>query len=334
MAGAILAAISAKGGDGRTLTAKLGIPPSGIEPGFWPLAKFTALLECAAAEKHDPLFGWALGKSFHLDGLGPIATLMLTCDSGAEAFFKFTRYIPAFQNNTRYGFAISGDTARLSYLITDPTVKLRRQDALFTIAVEQSLIAARLGADVRPTRIDFQHLPEYEAGDYSSFFDCEVCFGRKENAIYLPASYLKAAGQHADRSLSAKIEAELANSLRGREQSLDFSLAIEAWMSSALSAGMNIDVEDAASDFGMSLRSFQRKLSESGINYLDLRNKVRCQIALCLLETTSTPITSIALYLGYSETSAFSRYFKNAVGMSPSQFRLACPGSGEHSLNN
>jgi AraC-like DNA-binding protein len=76
-----------------------------------------------------------------------------------------------------------------------------------------------------------------------------------------------------------------------------------------------------AGDFGMSIRSFQRKLADHGINYLDIRNRVRSHIAKCMLVETSIPVTSIALQLGYSETSAFSRGFKTQVGETPAEFR-------------
>ena len=211
----------------------------------------------------------------------------------------------------------------MSYLITDPTVKLRRQDAQFTLVLELSILAELLGAEVRPTCVDFQHLPDADdVGEYRAYFNCEVRFGRKENAIYLPANSLSETGRHADARLSAKLEADLVNSIQARARYLDFSIALEAWMTSALSASMSIDAENAASDFGMSSRSFQRKLSEHNINYLELRNKVRTQIAKCLLGTTSMAITSIAIYLGYSETSAFSRHFRNTTGLSPSEFRF------------
>ncbi|MDR3468632.1 MAG: AraC family transcriptional regulator ligand-binding domain-containing protein [Xanthobacteraceae bacterium] len=327
VAEAILSTISSKGGDAGAILAKLCIPPSANDLGVWPLAKFTALLEAAAAEKRDVLFGLTLGKSFQLQGLGPITTLMLSSVTGADAFTKFTEYFPAFQNNTKYGFSISDHTARLSYSITDPTVKLRRQDAHFTIALERSILTEFLGSEIQPTRIDFQHQPDSSAdvGEYRAHFNCDVRFGCLENAIYLPAKVLNAAGRHADPHLSAKVEADLVEKIRSKEKLINFSLSIEAWMASALSAGMGIDLEDAASDFGMSLRSFQRKLSADDINFLELRNKVRVQIAKSLLGATALPITSIALYLGYSETSAFCRHFKNKTGHSPSHFRIAGP---------
>lgn len=321
---ALLSTIALKGGNADVLAARFGLPSREDEAEDWPLAKFTAILEAAAMEKGDPLFGLTLGRAFRLSGLGPIAALMLASPTGADAFAKFTRYFPAFQNNTTYGFSTSNDVARLSYLITDPTVKMRQQDALFTMALEHSILTEVLGMDVRPACIDFQHLPEKDAdiGGYRNFFNCDVRFGRKENAIYFPTSSLSEAGRYADPQSSAKLEADLVDAIRVKERQLNLSTSIEAWMTSALSAGTSIDVENAASDFGMSLRSFQRKLSESEINYLELRNNVRCQIARCLLRMTRMPITSIALYLGYSETSAFCRHFKRMCGISPSHFRL------------
>lgn len=321
LADALLSTISSKGIDADALAARFAVSPA-KEVRVWPLARFTAVLEAAASEKRDQLFGLRLGKSFQLEALGPITSLMLASPTGADAFAKFTQYFPAVQNNTHYGFSISDDTARLSYLITDPAVKLRRQDAQFTLVLELSILAELLGAEARPTCVDFQHLPDADTdeAEYRAYFNCEVRFGQRENAICLPARYVKEVGRHADPHSSAKIEADLARLIRGSQRYLDLSTSIEAWMTSALSAGMSIDIDNAASDFGMSLRSFQRRLLENDVNFLDLRNKVRSQIAKGLL-ATSMPITLIALYLGYSETSAFSRHFKNVTGLSPSQFR-------------
>ena len=64
-----------------------------------------------------------------------------------------------------------------------------------------------------------------------------------------------------------------------------------------------------------------RRLADHGINYFEIRNRVRSHIAKCMLVETSIPVTSIALQLGYSETSAFSRGFKIQVGETPAEFR-------------
>ena len=104
LANTLLSTISSKGLDAEALAARFVVQSSTSETGVWPLAKFTAVLEAAASEKRDPLFGLRLGKSFQLNGLGPITSLMLTSSTGADAFAKFTQYFPAVQNNTQYGF--------------------------------------------------------------------------------------------------------------------------------------------------------------------------------------------------------------------------------------
>jgi AraC-like DNA-binding protein len=102
---------------------------------------------------------------------------------------------------------------------------------------------------------------------------------------------------------------------------LDLVRGIEAWIAASLCRSAATDIEVVAGDFGMSIRSFQRKLADHGIHYLDIRNRVRSHIAKCMLVETSIPVTSIALQLGYSETSAFSRGFKIQVGETPAEFR-------------
>jgi len=101
----------------------------------------------------------------------------------------------------------------------------------------------------------------------------------------------------------------------------DLVRGIEAWIAGSLCRSAATDIEVAAGDFGMSTRSFQRKLADHGVNYLYIRNRVRSHIAKCMLAETSIPVTSIALQLGYSETSAFSRGFKIQVGETPAEFR-------------
>jgi AraC-like DNA-binding protein len=322
LANAIVSTISVRGGNIDLLLARLGISAE-EEQQDWSLAKFTAVLEAAALEKRDPLFGLALGKSFKLGGLGPIATLMRASSCGAEAFSNYTKYVPAFQTNTNFGFMISGDVARLSYLITDRTITRRRQDAEFSIALQLSILSQLLEAEVLPTRIDFQHRRDDSAkySEYRAALNCDVAFGRRENAIYLPARYLTKTSPNADTLISTKIEAEIEASISVSAFHIELSSSIEGWMSSAISGGQSIEIDNAASAFGMSLRSFQRKLRENEINYRELRNNILSKIGKCLLNSTSMSVTSIALYLGYSETSSFSRYFKHINGLSPLQFR-------------
>jgi len=323
-ANAMLSMIAGRGDDADDLSARVGIVRSSLcgASNVVPLAKFTSMLETAAMDRGSDLFGVELGKAFQAESLGPIASLFTTSATVGEALRKFTRYFPTIQSNTKITISIDGDVARMSYAIDDPTVKFRLQDAHFSVAFEYSLLSKLLGSRSSITAIDFQHAYR-DAYGYKAYFDCPVRLGQRDNAIYFLARSLDAPIYQANEAASLRLERELADAMRITQTQLDLVAGIEAWMAAAISRSASIDIEDAASDFGISLRSFQRKLADYNINYLEIRNRVRTQIASCMLSETRLPVTTIGIYLGYSETSAFSRGFKKMTGRTPAEFRTA-----------
>jgi AraC-like DNA-binding protein len=70
----------------------------------------------------------------------------------------------------------------------------------------------------------------------------------------------------------------------------------------------------------MTSRHLNRKLSNECINFKELRNKIRRQLAETWLREHVYPV-EIALRLGLSSTSSFSRAFKKWTGKSLAQFR-------------
>jgi AraC-like DNA-binding protein len=320
---AVVATIANKGESLDAVMASVGIERSSLrnESGFLALATFTSLLEVVAANRGNATYGLELGRAFRPEGLGPHAVLFMTAPTIGDALQKFNRCFPTLQTNTRSALTVCDGTARFAYSIADPAVRFRAQDANFTLSVEYSMLTKMLGPGARMTYVDFEHSPSDDVELYEAHFACPIRFGRRENAICFPAHYLDIANPYADTVVNERTETQLTDSGKTKGMRLDLMVALKAWVTAGLCSSGNIDIEYAASDFGMSLRSFQRKLAEYGVNYLDIRNNVRCQIGKCLLAETSMPITSIALYLGYSETSAFSRSFKQQTGLSPAEFR-------------
>jgi AraC-like DNA-binding protein len=70
----------------------------------------------------------------------------------------------------------------------------------------------------------------------------------------------------------------------------------------------------------------QRELSEHNTTYKDAVETTRRQLAELYLEQRQLPLTEIALLLGYSELSAFSRAFTRWTGTSPRTYRRVKTG--------
>lgn len=81
---------------------------------------------------------------------------------------------------------------------------------------------------------------------------------------------------------------------------------------SSISAALHIDRSTL-------FRLFRKKLDKSPIEYI---NELRIRTATTLLTTTEQSVRSIALEAGFNDPLYFSRFFKQRLGCSPSDFRI------------
>jgi len=91
-------------------------------------------------------------------------------------------------------------------------------------------------------------------------------------------------------------------------------------MGQLLSTG-ECSLEKIASTLDMQPRVLQLRLQEAGTNYGELLRETRLEMAEQHLRHRSLSVTDLALKLGYSETSIFSRSFKKWTGYSPRQWQ-------------
>jgi AraC-like DNA-binding protein len=70
-------------------------------------------------------------------------------------------------------------------------------------------------------------------------------------------------------------------------------------------------------------RTLNRALEKLGFSFRDAVNEARFEMASQLLRDTGVGVGSLAQILGYSEVSAFTRFFTGMAGRSPSEWKQA-----------
>ena len=85
------------------------------------------------------------------------------------------------------------------------------------------------------------------------------------------------------------------------------------------------ELKDIAQQLNMSTATIQRRLKQEGVSYQQLKNDIRCDIAIERLSKTNDSIQSISDELNFHDPSAFHRAFKKWSGVSPGTYRKSSP---------
>ncbi|NOD36057.1 MULTISPECIES: AraC family transcriptional regulator [unclassified Ruegeria] len=174
--------------------------------------------------------------------------------------------------------------------------------------------------NLNPIEIRFQH----EVGDHIKSFEklagFPVVFGSEKIEIVLPLSALDLPVPTYDPKLREHL-LEYAERLLAERKKPEHSIRArtEGLITRSL-PGTIPQAEVIASNLGMSLRTFGRRLKEEGTSYRDIVDDLRCDLAQTFLTNRMT-LSEISFSLGYADQAAFSTAFKRWTGQPPSAFK-------------
>jgi len=179
-----------------------------------------------------------------------------------------------------------------------------------------------------PFTLEFSHPPIWDVSEevasllYSKFFKCDVKFNCKRSALTGNATIIESTRTKA----SNKILHNYAKTVLLRKQkneSIKISLAEKARniLKESAKKDEHLDLNGLAEKLRMSSRTLSRNLAKDDIQYKELANEVRFNRAKHLLKNSNLSMERLAIKLGYSNITTFSRAFKIHTGETPSQWR-------------
>lgn len=161
---------------------------------------------------------------------------------------------------------------------------------------------------------------------YESMFDCPVEFDTGVMEWHFDAAVLRTPCPNAN-----PITADLCKQFCERMlESLPDEADLPRQIRTAClnNKGSFPSASEMADRLGLSLRTFQRRLLETGKGYQAIVDEVRTSLALEFLGNTSLSVTEIAARTGFSEAASFRKAFRKWTGHPPSQYRSR-PAKGE-----
>ena len=164
---------------------------------------------------------------------------------------------------------------------------------------------------------------------YPLMFQGPVLFGSATpiSELVMNASYLALPLRRDEAALQRMLETAL--TLTVLQYRKDRLLLTQVKQALAMYPQNTHSAEDLAPLLNLSPRSLHRQLKEEGTSLQVLKDEVRHERAIELLQRTRKPIKQVAESAGFQNEKSFIRAFKQWTGQTPAAFREARQSSGK-----
>lgn len=280
---------------------------------------FAHLLNRGADMANYPLFGIALASYQGLKTFGPLSLIAGGYDTVQHSLEAIQKHFHFHAQGVTSELHVAG---REAYLFID--FKLDASTALaqlteLSIALGYKALREIATAGMQGACLHLSHRAQAPLDEYRRYTDVPILFEQKRNAIVFPSAILHQRPEPPSAEIRQSMESFL--EAQAMDSATPLVLAVTALIHELIPAG-EANLAAIASLLNTRARTLQRELSAEGSDFRTLLDAARFQIARGALER-GVSITDLALNLGYSELSAFSRAFKRWTGVSPQQWHPA-----------
>jgi len=307
--------------DPAQLMASVGLDIADLEvPDRWvPAVPMARLLELSAREAGCDDFAVRMSERRGLGSLGPLSVVLRE-----EADLR-----GVLEVLVRFEHAYTGVLdLRLTEEAGRATVDIRLEfgEAVPTRQV-QDLVLANLAGMIRilirptwlPTGTHFAHETPAQLAAFRRVFGANLRFGAEFTGFVLDAVDLDAPVVTADASVrpyTRQLLGSLVLPAGEATQSDETDRVVEL----LLPLG-RCSLEEAARHLGLRPRMLQQQLAAEGESFSGVVHRTRGRLAEHYLAIDRFSLTEISLLLGFAAPSAFSRWFRQQFGVSPTAWR-------------
>lgn len=261
--------------------------------------------------------GLHVGRACQLDDLGEFGQVLLHTRNVLEYLETGVRLIGAVTSVDRYRVRREGEWVRLSHAQSARGIPEadKQHDYLFSMAVTINTLRRVAGPDWCPAEVRLPAPGNRALAElYEWLPDTRVITGGRVASFLFPAAFL---ALPMPRTIDAghTTGAPWLKTPAPTQFVPSVALLVESLVADGPPA-----METTAEAAGLSVRSLRRRLTECGTSYSDVVKKTRIALAERWL-AQGRPITEIALALGYTDRSNFTRAFRRLNGISPREYR-------------
>jgi AraC-like DNA-binding protein len=307
----------------RPLLADIELAPDQLgDPDVWlDVSRGVALLEGAARRANDAAFAVRFADQLPWADIDLLGRVIRNAPTIGDALAAAARYFGLQSTGGGLALVVGGGDAHLVYTIFDPTVAQHPQNTELVFSLVVRALRDALGEPGwRPRAMVVRHDRPARAHVQADYFGCPIEYTGDADAIVVTAEDLRRPLARADLDLLSDLVESADRDLAAIDG--DPLGSLRAVVGDLLRDGEGTpSIASVAHRARTSARSLQRKLTRHGYTFTDLVAGARRALAEHYMRDPQRSLTDVALALGYSELSAFSRAFRRWSGTSALEFR-------------
>lgn len=298
----------------------------GIDPGtvedfevYVLLDRFAILLQHLSEKTRNPLLGFHHGRTYQPGSSGAFGYVIINSPSVRDAIENICRYLHLFISVRSVTFEVSENIATLN-LRFPVAFSPRSQVVDMVMAILVQRLRLALGPDWVPLAVALEHRPMGGGMDYQRLFGSRISFNAEHNQITMNATALSRAMPSPDTTLYSvvsrfceRLDQENASEALGVRR---VRFAIADGLSNA-----ETTLEQVSRRLGVAPRELTTILETNGTTFQRVFENTRYAMAQYYLVDTDIQLTEVALLLGFSELSAFTRAARRWFDMAPRDYR-------------
>jgi AraC-like DNA-binding protein len=298
----------------------VGLDPAGlvVQDRWVPGVAVAELLEISAATSEREDFGLRLSEYRRLANLGALTLVIREEPDVRSVLDILVRYEHTYNQVIRIRLSETDDlaTIRIDLELGEPVGT--RQGTELAVGAIHRIHSELHGVRWQPVAVCFPHPPPADLSTHLRVFGTAVQFESEFAGIVVRASDLSAPNEMSDPMLRPYAH-QFLESL-GPPDETTIVTRVRELIEVLLPAG-HCSLVQVARRLGVDRRTVYRRLAEVGETFSSLLNAVRTELAERLVPNPRRSLTEIATQLGFSELSAFSRWFRGRFGCSPKEWR-------------
>jgi len=279
------------------------------------------LLDELDAALDIPALGLEIGRCVQVEHCGVLGYLFRTSRNLSEALQCFKRFQRLIYAGSQADIEIVKNHTLT--LIWNPEFGYSSQlsDELLLTAMINITREIVTPLTLNLVKVCFtQNIKEQHLSIYESFFACPVLSKQDKLSLSFQISDLNFPIPHEDQTLHSLLGKQAEELLSHLPEDDMFIVDLRDTIIRCLHEGQ-ADAAVVARQLNISDRTLHRRLKVKGKVYRDVLKDIRKSMALRYLSDDKLTLAEVALLLGYSEQSTFSRAFNTWYGKSPLQYK-------------